>query len=115
ETKNGITVVYEDNTADWSTEGARNNMETALNDNDNDIQAVLAENDGMATGAIQALDAVGVTAAVGGQDGDKAALNRVALGTQAVSVWKNAFALGELGGFVAGQLCQGTEFKDVKA
>lgn len=115
ETKDGITVVYEDNTADWSTEGALKNMETALNDNDNDIQAVLAENDGMATGAIQALDAVGVTAAVGAQDGDKAALNRVALGTQAVSVWKNAFALGELGGFVAAQLCGGTEFADIKA
>ena len=34
---------------------------------------------------------------VRGQDGDTAALNRVALGTQAVSVWKNAFALGETG------------------
>jgi D-xylose transport system substrate-binding protein len=115
ETKDGITVVFEQNTADWSTEGARTNMETALNENNNDIQAVLAENDGMATGAIEALKAVGVTAAVGGQDGDKAALNRVALGTQAVSVWKNAYALGTLGGSVAIQMCNGTEFADIKA
>jgi len=31
---------------------------------------------------------------VSGQDGDHAALNRVALGTQTVSVWKDARALG---------------------
>jgi D-xylose transport system substrate-binding protein len=69
----------------------------------------------MATGAIQALEAVGVDAAVGGQDGDAAALNRVALGTQAVSVWKNAFALGQTAGDIAMQLCGGTALKDAKA
>ena len=31
---------------------------------------------------------------VSGQDGDHAALNRVALGTQTVSVWKNSADLG---------------------
>ena len=112
-----ITVVFEQNTPDWATEGARNNMEAALNSTTpvNNIQAVLAENDGMAGGAIQALTAVGLTIPVGGQDGDKAALNRVALGTQTVSVWKNAFALGELGGSAAIQLCRGVALKDVKA
>lgn len=117
ETKNGITVVFEQNTPDWSTEGARNNMEAALNSTTpvNNIQAVLAENDGMAGGAIQALTAVGLHIPIGGQDGDKAALNRVAKGEQTVSVWKNAFALGELGGSVALQLCKGTALKDVKA
>jgi D-xylose transport system substrate-binding protein len=117
ETSNGITVVFEQNTPSWDTEGAKNNMEAALNGTTpvNDIQAVLSENDGMATGAIQALEAVGVDAAVGGQDGDAAALNRVALGTQAVSVWKNAFALGQTAGDIAMQLCGGTELADAKA
>lgn len=112
-----IKVVFEQNTASWDTEGARTNMEAALNSTTpvNDIQAVLSENDGMATGAIQALEAVGVEAKVGGQDGDAAALNRVGLGTQAVSVWKNAFALGQTAGSVASQLCGGTELKDAKA
>lgn len=111
-----VHVVFEQNTPDWSTEGARNNMETALNANNNDIQAVLAENDGMATGAVQALQAVGLTdVPISGQDGDKAALNRVALGTQTVSVWKNAFALGQTAGSAAMQLCNGTALKDVKA
>jgi D-xylose transport system substrate-binding protein len=69
----------------------------------------------MATGVVQALSAVGLKIPVTGQDGDTAALNRVALGTQAVSVWKNAFALGTTAGDVAMQLCSGTALKDVKA
>lgn len=112
-----IKVVFEQNTPSWDTQGAKDNMERALNSTTpvNDIQAVLSENDGMATGAIAALEAVGVDAAVGGQDGDAAALNRVALGTQAVSVWKNAFVLGQTAGDIASQLCGGTALKDAKA
>jgi D-xylose transport system substrate-binding protein len=117
DTSGPIHVVFEQNTPNWDTTGAKNNMEAALNSTTpvNDIQAVLSENDGMATGVIQALEAVGVEAAVGGQDGDAAALNRVALGTQAVSVWKNAFALGETAGSIAMQLCGGTALGDAKA
>ena len=108
-TANGITVVFEQNTANWDTAGARTNMEAALAANNNNIQAVLSENDGMATGAVQALQAVGLKIPIGGQDGDKAALNRVALGTQTVSVWKNANDLGAVAGAVAIQLCKGTK------
>ena len=108
ETANGITVVYEQNTANWDTAGARTNMEAALAATQNDVQAVLSENDGMATGVIEALSSVGLNIPVGGQDGDKAALNRVALGTQTVSVWKNANDLGKVAGSVAIQLCGGT-------
>jgi D-xylose transport system substrate-binding protein len=115
ETANGITVVYEQNTANWDTTGARTNMEAALTQNDNDIQAVLSQNDGMATGVIAALEAQGLDIPVGGQDGDKAALNRVALGTQTVSVWKNANALGQTAGEVAIQLCNGVAGADVVA
>ena len=104
----GIKVVYEENTANWDTTGARTNMEAALAANNNDVDAVLSENDGMATGVIAALDGVGLNVPVGGQDGDKAALNRVALGTQTVSVWKNANDLGAVAGSVAIQLCKGT-------
>jgi D-xylose transport system substrate-binding protein len=108
-TANGITVVFEQNTANWDTAGARTNMEAALAANNNNIQAVLSENDGMATGAVEALKAVGLNIPIGGQDGDKAALNRVALGTQTVSVWKNANDLGAVAGSVAIQLCKGTK------
>ncbi len=102
----GIQVVFEQNTANWDTAGARTNMEAALAATENKVDAVLSQNDGMATGVIEALGAVGLTSVpVGGQDGDKAALNRVALGTQTVSVWKNANDLGKVAGDVAIQLC----------
>jgi D-xylose transport system substrate-binding protein len=111
----GIKVVFEKNTENWDTTNARNNMEQALNQNNNKLGAVLSENDGMATGVVQALDAVGLKVPVTGQDGDTAALNRVAKGTQAVSVWKNAFALGQTAGDIAMQLCAGTALNAVKA
>ena len=45
-------------------------------------------------GVVAALTAQGMAGIpVGGQDGDQAAINRVALGTQTVSVWKNAQAI----------------------
>jgi D-xylose transport system substrate-binding protein len=46
---------------------------------------------------------------VGGQDGDLAAINRVALGTQTVSVWKNASDLGKVAGEAANALADGTD------
>ena len=105
----GIQVVFEQNTANWDTAGARTNMEAALAATENKVDAVLSQNDGMATGVIEALGAVGLTSVpVGGQDGDKAALNRVGLGTQTVSVWKNANDLGKVAGAAAIQLCGGT-------
>jgi D-xylose transport system substrate-binding protein len=110
-----IKIVFEQNTPNWDTTGAKNEMQAALNAASNKIDAVLSENDGMATGVVAALQAVGLTIPVSGQDGDAAALNRVALGTQAVSVWKNAFALGETAGYAATQLCKGTKLADVKA
>ena len=115
DTAGPIKVVFEKNTDNWDTTNAKNNMEAALNANANKIDAVLSENDSMATGVVQALSAVGLKVPVSGQDGDTAALNRVALGTQAVSVWKNAFALGETAGFVATQLCAKVAMTAIKA
>ncbi len=71
---------YTDN---WDPANAQANMEQCLTSTNNEIDAVLSENDGMAGGVIAALEAQGLagTIPVSGQDGDKAALNRVALGT----------------------------------
>ncbi|MBI3746758.1 MAG: substrate-binding domain-containing protein [Chloroflexi bacterium] len=110
-----VKIVFEQNTPNWDTTGATNEMQAALNAANNKIDAVLSENDGMATGVVAALNQVGLKIPVSGQDGDAAALNRVALGTQSVSVWKNAFALGETAGNVAEQLCGGTKPADIKA
>jgi D-xylose transport system substrate-binding protein len=62
----------------------------------------------MAGGVVAALEAQGLAGQipVSGQDGDLAALNRVALGTQTVDVWKDARELGRAAGEAAVALCE---------
>jgi D-xylose transport system substrate-binding protein len=69
----------------------------------------------MAGGVVAALQAQGLAGKVpvSGQDGDQAALNRVALGTQTVSVWKDARELGKSAGESAAQLCKDKDLKKV--
>jgi D-xylose transport system substrate-binding protein len=107
ENSDAITIVGETYTDNWDPELARTEMEQFLTDNDNNIDAALVENDGMAGGVVAALEAQGLAGQipVSGQDGDLAALNRVALGTQTVSVWKDARELGRAAGEAAVALC----------
>ena len=103
-------------TDDWEPENAQDNMETILTATNNDIQAVLSENDGMAGGAVSAALGPGPRwrgGQIGGQDGDMAALNRVALGTQVVSVLKDATELGTAAGEAALQLCADPDISKV--
>jgi len=103
-----IVIVGEANSDGWKPENAQKNMEQILTANNNAVDAVLAQNDGMAGGAAAALAAQGLNVPLGGQDGDLAAINRVARGTQTVSVWKNARDLGAKAGEIAGLLADGT-------
>ncbi|MEX3009828.1 D-xylose ABC transporter substrate-binding protein [Hoeflea sp. TYP-13] len=99
----------------WKPENAQKNMEQILTANDNKVDAVVASNDGTAGGVVAALSAQGLDGSVpvSGQDGDHAALNRVALGTQTVSVWKDARELGKNAAVVASVLADGTAMADV--
>jgi D-xylose transport system substrate-binding protein len=108
-----IKIVGEAFSDGWKPENAQKNMEQILTANNNMVDAVLAENDGMAGGVIAALAAQGLTIPVGGQDGDLAALNRVARGTQTVSVWKNSRDLGKAAADIAVALAGGTMLSDV--
>jgi D-xylose transport system substrate-binding protein len=105
-----IMNVCETFTDGWKPDAAQKNMEQCLTANNNDIDAVISENDGMAGGVVAALEAQGMAGSVPvtGQDGDKAALNRVALGTQLVSVWKDSRVLGKIAGEAAVALANGT-------
>ncbi|MGE5210801.1 MAG: substrate-binding domain-containing protein, partial [Acidobacteriota bacterium] len=102
-----ITIVGETYTDNWEPTVAQTSMEQFLTAENNDIQVALVQNDGMAGGAIAALEAQGLAGQVpvSGQDGDLAALNRVALGTQTVDVWKDARELGTAAGEAAIALC----------
>jgi len=108
-----ITIVGEANADGWSPDSAYTAMEKILADTGNKVDAVLAQNDGIAGAAIEALEAQGMSVAVGGQDGDPAALNRVARGTQVVSVWKNNRELGKVAGKIAGLLADGVEMNQI--
>ena len=103
-----IKIVGEAFSEGWKPENAQANMEQILTANNNAVDAVLAQNDGMAGGAIAALQAQGLNVPVGGQDGDLAALNRVARGTQTVSVWKDSRQLGKAAAEIAVALAGGT-------
>ncbi len=104
--------MYTDN---WDPAVAQVNMEQILTQNNNLVDAVVASNDGTAGGVVEALRAQGMAGIVpvSGQDGDAAALNRVALGEQTVSVWKDARALGKAAGEAAVALAQGTALADI--
>ena len=103
-----ITIVAEAYTDGWLPANAQRNMEQILTANDNAVDAVVASNDGTAGGVVAALTAQGLEGLpVSGQDGDHAALNRVALGTQTVSVWKDARDLGRNAAEIAVALASG--------
>ncbi|WP_068111883.1 D-xylose ABC transporter substrate-binding protein [Tropicimonas marinistellae] len=109
-----ITIVGEAYTDGWLPANAQRNMEQILTSVDNKVDAVVASNDGTAGGAVAALTAQGMDGIpVSGQDGDHAALNRVAKGTQTVSVWKDARDLGKAAGEIAVALAGGSSMADV--
>ena len=114
-----IRNVGESYTDGWLPANAQRNMEQILTKNNNKVDAVVAENDGMAGGVVAALSAQGMAGSVpvSGQDGDHAAINRIALGTQTVSIWKDARDLGKISGDAAVALADGkkmTAIPDVK-
>jgi D-xylose transport system substrate-binding protein len=110
-----IKIVGEASSDGWKPENAQKNMEQILTANNNAVDAVLSENDGMAGGVVAALQAQGLAGnvPVTGQDGDKAALNRVALGTQLVSIWKDSRALGKVAAEAALMLSEGKDMTAV--
>ncbi|MGG7568120.1 D-xylose ABC transporter substrate-binding protein [Rhodovulum sp. DZ06] len=109
-----VTIVGEAYTDGWLPANAQRNMDSILTANDNKVDAVVASNDGTAGGAVAALTAQGMEGIpVSGQDGDHAALNRVAKGTQTVSVWKDARDLGRAAGEIAVALAGGAKMGDV--
>jgi D-xylose transport system substrate-binding protein len=106
--RGAIEVVGDQYVDGWLPDVAQRVMEQILTANRNRVDAVVCSNDAMAGAVIAALRAQGLAdVPVSGQDGDKAALNRVARGIQAVSVWKDSRALGERAAEVAIALARG--------
>lgn len=103
-----VQIVGDEYTDGWRPEVAQKNMEQILTRAGGRIDAVVASADGIAGGAAAALASRGLKGIpLSGQDGEFAALNRVALGQQTVSVWKDSRALGQKAAEVASALLSG--------
>ncbi len=117
--KGQIRIVGEQYTENWAPENAQKNMAQILSKNNNNVDAVVASNDGTAGGvaaALRAQNMLGVP--VSGQDAVVDALNRVARGDQTVTVWKDARELGKAAAVFAAQMAAGIKpayFKGVVA
>jgi D-xylose transport system substrate-binding protein len=88
--KGDIKIVSDTYTANWDPNNAMSAAENFLTANNDKIDVVLAMNDGTGGGVVQALKARNLNGKVlvTGQDGDLAALQRIAEGDQAMTVWK---------------------------
>ncbi len=113
EEKGDIKIVYDQFSKDWKPEEALKNMENALTANNNNIQAVVAANDGTAGGVIQALAAQGLAGKVpvSGQDADLAALQRIVEGTQTMTVYKPIKAIATKAAEMAVALAKGEKIE----
>jgi D-xylose transport system substrate-binding protein len=85
-----VEVLFEDWAEDWKPENAKKITNAAITKIGQNFDAILASNDGTAGGAIQALTEEGLAGKiiVTGQDADLAACQRIAQGTQAMTVYK---------------------------
>lgn len=85
-----VTVVHEDWAQDWKPENAKRIVNAAITNAGQNIDAILASNDGTAGGAIQALLEEGLAGRVlvTGQDADRAACQRIVAGTQSMTIYK---------------------------
>jgi D-xylose transport system substrate-binding protein len=104
-----IKIVVDQWVKDWLPEEALKIVENALTANKNNIQAVVASNDGTAGGAIQALaeQKLAGKVAIGGQDVELAACQRIVEGTQTASVYASPILEATAAAEVAVKLAKG--------
>jgi D-xylose transport system substrate-binding protein len=106
-----IKVVGSQWVKEWSPTEALSITENALTSNNNKIAGIVASNDALAGGAIQALAAQGLAGktAVSGQDADLAAAQRIEKGTQTMTVYKPLKLIATTAAKMAVDLAKGTK------
>jgi D-xylose transport system substrate-binding protein len=103
-----LEVVHEQHAHDWKPENAKMIMQAALTKT-REVDYVLASNDGTAGGAIQALTEAGLAGKVlvTGQDAELVACQRIANGTQAMTIYKPLSRLARRAAELAVSLARG--------
>jgi D-xylose transport system substrate-binding protein len=106
-----VNIAKEYDTPDWSPDKAQDQMTQALTALSNQVDGVLAANDGTAGGAIAAMKAAGVDPLppVTGQDAELAAIQRIILGEQYMTVYKAIKPEAEVAAELAYLLLTGAE------
>ena len=103
-----IQIVARQSHSAWSPEQALRTVEDALARAGGKVDAILANNSGMARGAVQAIEAAGLSGVfVAGADADAANVNFVCQGKQAIEVLKDIQPLAETAADVAARLIKG--------
>ncbi len=107
--KGDIKVVRQDWAEEWKPENAKRIVNAAITDSGGKFDAVLASNDGTAGGAIQALleDGLGGKIIVTGQDAELAACQRIARGTQSMTIYKPLKVLAAKAAEAAAMMAKG--------
>jgi len=114
--KGDIKILYDQAIKDWQPEEALRLAENALTANKNNVQAILAPNDGTAGGIIQALEAQKLAGkvVVTGQDAELAAIKRIVAGKQSMTVFKDVRKLAQKAAEIAVAMAQGQDIsKDI--
>jgi D-xylose transport system substrate-binding protein len=84
-----VTIVARQNIANWDETNAVIAMENILTSQDNKVDAVIAANDNLGLGALQALTAQKLTVPVSGQDATAPGCNSIAKGQLTVTILKD--------------------------
>jgi D-xylose transport system substrate-binding protein len=85
-----VKIITDQYAKEWQASAALNIVENALTQANNQVDAVVASNDGTARGAVQALEGQNLAGKVlvSGQDADLASLSLIVLGKQTMTVYK---------------------------
>ena len=113
--KGDITIVADQNCKNWASDEGLAHCENALTAANNEMAAVLCANDGIAGGAIQALDSAGLagTTIVTAQDSEVAAAQRILAGTQSITEYKPAAELAKAAIDSAAKLLAGEQLENL--
>jgi D-xylose transport system substrate-binding protein len=111
-----IEVVADQWVENWSSANATKIMENILTAQNNEIDAVVASNDGTALGALQAMKAQGLAGKVpiSGQDATEAGCKSIVEGELSMTVYKDVRLLTPMSIEMAIQLAKGEEIPDLK-
>ncbi len=108
-----ISIVYDKFVDKWHQDEGYRHMINCLNKSNNKIDAVIAANDALATGAARALEERDMKGKVymAGQDADLVACQRIVAGTQTITVYKPIEAIASKAADIAIMMANKEDFE----